>query len=106
MFMRGPVEFGVVTQAEGAFASVLAAVSLIIVQIEGLSSFTAGIRRLGDLWDNLDEFDAEDAREAEEAKSEINEEALPRSHWLRALSAFSWRCGHHRKRLIAASSHS
>jgi putative ATP-binding cassette transporter len=76
MFMRGEVEFGVVTQAEGAFASVLAAVSIIIAQIEGLSSFTAGIRRLADLWDNLDEFDAEDAREAEEAKSEINEEAL------------------------------
>jgi putative ATP-binding cassette transporter len=75
MFMSGAVEFGVVTQAEGAFASVLAAVSIIIAQIEGLSSFTAGIRRLGDLWDNLDEFDAEDAREAEEAKSEIHEEA-------------------------------
>ena len=76
MFMSGAVEFGVVTQAEGAFASVLAALSIIIAQIEGLSSFTAGIRRLGDLWDNLDEFDAEDAREAEEAKIEVNEEAL------------------------------
>jgi putative ATP-binding cassette transporter len=76
MFMVGSVEFGVVTQAEGAFASVLAAVSIIIAQIEGLSSFSAGIRRLGDLWDNLDEFDAEDAREAEEAKGEINEDAL------------------------------
>ena len=76
MFMRGTVEFGVVTQAEGAFAAVLAALSIIIAQIEGLSSFTAGIRRLGDLWDNLDEFDAEDAREAAEAKSEVHEEAL------------------------------
>ena len=76
MFMRGTVEFGVVTQAESAFAAVLAALSIIIAQIEGLSSFTAGIRRLSDLWDNLDDFDAEDAREAEEAKGEINEEAL------------------------------
>ena len=76
MFIRGEVEFGVVTQAEGAFAAVLAAVSIIIAQIEGLSAFSAGIRRLGDLWDNLDEFDAEDAREAEEAKLEVNEEAL------------------------------
>src|SRR5262249_6624284 len=76
MFMGGAVEFGVVTQAEGAFAAVLAALSIIIAQIEGLSAFTAGIRRLGDLWDNLDEFDAEDAREAEEAKIEVNEEAL------------------------------
>ncbi len=76
MFMSGKVEFGVVTQAEGAFAAVLAALSIIIAQIEGLSAFTAGIRRLGDLWDNLDEFDAEDAREAEEAKIEVNDEAL------------------------------
>ena len=76
MFMRGAVEFGVVTQAEAAFAAVLGAVSIIIAQIENLSSFTASIRRLGDLWDNLDEFDAEDAREAEEAKGEVNEEAL------------------------------
>ena len=76
MFMRRAVEFGVVTQAGQAFAAVLAALTIIVAQIEGLSSFTAGIRRLGDLWDNLEEFDAEDAREAEEAKIEINEEAL------------------------------
>ncbi len=76
MFMHGAVEFGSVTQAEGAFAAVLAALSIIIAQIEGLSSFTAGIRRLGDLWDSLDEFDAEDARELAEAKIEIREESL------------------------------
>lgn len=76
MFIRGAVEFGVITQVEGAFAAVLAAVSIIILQIEGLSSFTASIRRLSDLWNVLDDFDAEDAREAEEAKSEVNEEAL------------------------------
>lgn len=76
MYMRGAVEFGVVTQAESAFAQVLAALSVIIAQIEGLSSFSAGIRRLGDLWDNLDTFDEEDAREAEEAKIEVHEEAL------------------------------
>jgi putative ATP-binding cassette transporter len=76
MFIRGDVPFGVVTQSETAFAQVLAALSIIIAQIEGLSAFTAGIRRLGDLWVNLDDFDAEDAREAEEAKIEINEESL------------------------------
>jgi putative ATP-binding cassette transporter len=76
MYIHGRVEFGVVTQAEGAFAQVLAAVSIIIAQIENLSSFSAGVRRLGDLWDNLDTFDEEDAREAEEAQIEINEEAL------------------------------
>ncbi len=76
LFIRGAVEFGVVTQAESAFAQVLLALSVIIAQIEGLSAFTAGIRRLGDLWDNLDEFDVEDAREEAEATIETNEEAL------------------------------
>jgi putative ATP-binding cassette transporter len=73
MYMRGEVQFGVVTQSEGAFAAVLAALSIIIAQIEGLSSFTASLRRLGDLWDNLDEFDTEDARQEEESKIELNE---------------------------------
>ena len=76
MFIRGAVEFGVITQSESAFAQVLVAVSIIIAQIESLSSFAAGIRRLGDLWDNLDTIDEEDAREAEEDKIEVNEEAL------------------------------
>lgn len=76
MFIRGEVEFGVVTQAEAAFMQVLAAVSIILLQIESLSSFSAGVRRLGDLWDNLDTFDEEDKREAEEDQIEVNEEAL------------------------------
>ena len=73
MYMRGAVEFGVVTQAGGASASVLTALSLIIAQIEGLSSFTASIRRIGDLWEKLDESEAGNAREAEEAKTELDD---------------------------------
>ncbi len=61
MYIRGLVEFGVVTQAESAFAQVLMALSVIIVQFESLSAFAAGIKRLGDLWDELDEYDSEDA---------------------------------------------
>ncbi len=67
MFMRGEVEFGVVTQSAGAFAQVLAAVSLIITQFGGLSDYLAGVQRLGTLWDSLDEHDAEEARIASEA---------------------------------------
>lgn len=67
MFMKGQVEFGVVTQAAGAFAAVLAAVSLIITQFGGLSAYLAGIQRLGSLWDQLDEQDAEEKRIALEA---------------------------------------
>jgi len=62
MFMAGKVEFGVVTQAAGAFAAVLAAVSLIITQFGGLSAYLAGIQRLGSLWDELDEQDLEEKR--------------------------------------------
>lgn len=61
MYMRGAVEFGVVTQSEGAFAQVLVALSVIISQFEGLSAFAASIKRVGQLWDELDDQDSEDA---------------------------------------------
>ena len=41
LYMRGKVEFGVVTQSAMAFAQVLGAFSLIITQFETLSSFAA-----------------------------------------------------------------
>ena len=73
MFMRGQVEFGVVTQAAGAFAAVLAAVSLIITQFGGLSAYLAGVQRLGSLWDQLDEHDAEEERIELEATKQPEE---------------------------------
>ncbi|MES2923358.1 MAG: ABC transporter ATP-binding protein/permease [Verrucomicrobiota bacterium] len=73
MFMRGQVQFGVVTQAAGAFASVLTAVSLIITQFGGLSSYLAGVQRLGSLWDQLDEHDAEEERIAYENENQSEE---------------------------------
>lgn len=66
MYMKGKVEFGVVTQAAGAFAQVLAAASLIITQFQSLSTYLAGVQRLGSLWDQLDEQDAEETRITEE----------------------------------------
>lgn len=59
MYMRGSVEFGVVTQAGGAFAQVIVALSVVITQFEGLSAFAASIKRLGELWDELDDYDAD-----------------------------------------------
>lgn len=53
MYLRSEVEFGVITQATGAFAAILAAISLIITQFERLSQFTAGVARIGGLWDAL-----------------------------------------------------
>ena len=75
MFMRGQVAFGVVTQAAGAFAQVLAAVSLIITQFAALSAYLAGVQRLGALWDSLDEHDAEEERIAKESTQQVDEDS-------------------------------
>ena len=74
LFLRGEVQFGVVTQAAGAFAAVLAALSLIITQFERLSQFTAGVARLGGLWNALSEDDPEDALDAPAEQIEVSEE--------------------------------
>lgn len=75
MFMQGGIGYGVVTQAEGAFAQVLMALSIIVAQFEGLSTFAAAINRLGDLWDELDDYDIEDFRAEREQEIEVNENA-------------------------------
>lgn len=53
LFLDGKIEFGVIAQASGAFAQVLAAVSLIITQFERLSAYAAGVTRLGALWEAI-----------------------------------------------------
>ncbi|HYB98628.1 MAG TPA: ABC transporter ATP-binding protein/permease [Candidatus Limnocylindrales bacterium] len=75
LYMRGEVEFGVITQASSAFAQVLAAVSLIITQFEQLSAYLANVQRLGALWENLDAFDAEEERIIKESQLEIEEDS-------------------------------
>ena len=76
MYMRGIVEFGVVTQSEGAFAQVLVALSVIISQFEGLSAFAASIKRVGQLWDELDDHDTEDAMVGRNSPVSFDEKAL------------------------------
>jgi vitamin B12/bleomycin/antimicrobial peptide transport system ATP-binding/permease protein len=49
LFIRGKVEFGVVTQAAMAFAQLLGAFSLIVNQFQSISSFAAVIARLSEL---------------------------------------------------------
>ncbi len=74
LFLEGKVEFGKITQAAAAFATFLAAVSLVITQFERLSAFAAGVTRLGGLWDSLDAQDAEDDLEAEDEQIEVSED--------------------------------
>jgi putative ATP-binding cassette transporter len=73
MYIRGEIEFGVVTQAQSAFAQVLASVSLIVAYFENLSSLTASVKRLGALWDTFDELEAESSQAAKAAAIKVRE---------------------------------
>ncbi len=55
LFIRGEVEFGVITQSAMAFSQLLGAFSLIITQFQSISSFTAVIARLGSLAEALEQ---------------------------------------------------
>jgi ABC-type uncharacterized transport system, permease and ATPase components len=55
LFMRGEVEFGVITQSAVAFAHLLGAFSLIVTQFQSISSFTAVIARLGALGEAIEQ---------------------------------------------------
>ncbi len=61
-YLRGEVEFGVVTQSTMAFAQILGAFSLIITQFTQISTFAAVVNRLGAIWEALDEPPAVAAR--------------------------------------------
>ena len=76
LYLHGNSQFGVIPQAAGAFAQVLAALSLLITQFERLSAFTAGVTRLGGLWDALDNYHSEEPVEEENSESEENQNRL------------------------------
>lgn len=62
LFMRGHVDFGVITQSAMAFAQLLGAFSLIITQFQSISSYAAVLVRLG-------RFETAMARELGSARS-------------------------------------
>jgi len=55
LFIRGEVEFGVITQSGMAFAQLVGAFSLIVSQFQSISSFAAVVSRLGSLWEGIEE---------------------------------------------------
>ena len=57
-YIRGEIEFGVVTQAALAFTQILGAFSLIVTQFAQISSFAAVVNRLGAIWEALEEVPA------------------------------------------------
>lgn len=73
MFMNGSAPFGVVTQTIESFAQVLGAVSIVANNFEDLSTYLAGVQRIGILWDDLDDFDAEEERSARESLQQLDE---------------------------------
>src|SRR5262245_43880748 len=54
LFIRGEVEFGVITQSAMAFSVLLGALSLVVTQFQSISSFGAVIARIGSLADALE----------------------------------------------------
>ena len=54
LFIRGDVEFGVITQSAMAFSVLLGALSLVVTQFQSISSFTAVVARIGSLADALE----------------------------------------------------
>ena len=60
LFIRGKVEFGVITQSAIAFTQLLGAFSLIVTQFQSISSYTAVLARLSSLSEAINkEKDAE-----------------------------------------------
>ena len=50
-FMRGEIEFGVITQSAMVFTTLVAAFSLVVTQFQSLSTYAAVVSRLGSLLD-------------------------------------------------------
>jgi vitamin B12/bleomycin/antimicrobial peptide transport system ATP-binding/permease protein len=53
-FIRGDIEFGVITQSAAAFALLVGAFSLIITQFQSISTFAAVVARLSSLMDAIE----------------------------------------------------
>jgi putative ATP-binding cassette transporter len=59
LFIRGDVEFGVITQSMMAFTMLMGAFSLIINQFQWISSFAAVVARIGTLIESMDKAERE-----------------------------------------------
>src|SRR2546429_6594048 len=55
LFIRGNVEFGVITQSTMAFSTLLGALSLVVTQFQSISSFAAVVARLGSLAEAMEQ---------------------------------------------------
>jgi putative ATP-binding cassette transporter len=58
LFIRGEMPFGVITQSAIAFTQLLGAFSLIVTQIQSISSFAAVVARVGSLAEGIEQAQA------------------------------------------------
>lgn len=58
LFIRGEIEFGVITQSAMAFAQLVGAFSLIVTQFQSISSYTAVVSRLGSLAEAIEQAES------------------------------------------------
>ena len=56
LYFAGTIELGVITQSSGAFNSILDDLSLIVNEYEGLSRFSAGLRRLTTFVERMERY--------------------------------------------------
>jgi putative ATP-binding cassette transporter len=61
LYLDGKIDFGVVTQAGFAFAQVLGALSIIVLNFNNLSAYAATVNRLGGFWEALDQVQGENS---------------------------------------------
>lgn len=73
-YMRGEIEFGVITQAALAFTTLLNAFSLIVTQFQSISAFSAVVKRLNSLETAMldSEADEKQKREVNYSSDEIS----------------------------------
>jgi len=69
-FIRGDMEFGVITQSAAAFAMLVGAFSFIVRQFESISNFAAVVARISSLLESMEE-----AREPARSNLELVEQA-------------------------------
>ena len=75
-FIRGQIEFGVITQSAMAFSTLVAASSLIVTQYQSLSTFAATVERLKSLVTALEQAPSGSAIEIVNADSRLAYENL------------------------------
>ena len=68
LFIRGEVEFGVITQSAMAFSHLIGAFSLIVTQFQSISSYAVVLARLSALGEGVERVDG-----AQRARIEIDD---------------------------------